>query len=105
MNKMAAVLTEVSKAMSIMSSHGYLSVKELIASPMWKYAHDCPEQKHLMAPPTVTMRGADNYQEHFNISGTINYSSVACSVNDLRKLESTILLARHTDCLHALKPL
>ena len=69
MTKMAAVLSKVSKVMSTMSTHGYLSVKELIASPMWKYAHDCPEQKHPKAPPTVTMGGADNYQEHFNMSG------------------------------------
>jgi hypothetical protein len=71
MAKMAAVLSEVSKEMGQISLDGYLSVKELLAVPMWKYSHTCPEQKHPKAPPTVALRGAGNYQEDFNISGKI----------------------------------
>lgn len=69
MTKVAAVLSNVSQAMNKMSSPSYLSVKELLVSPMWKYIHDCPEQKHSKSPPTVALEGANNYHEQFNIAG------------------------------------
>ena len=70
MTKMAAVLSEVSSAMNRMSSSQYLSVKELLSSSMWKYAHQCPQQKHVETPPPVVLSGDSDYKEHFNIAGT-----------------------------------
>lgn len=71
MTKLAAVMTGLSHAMNKMSSAGYLSVKELLTSPMWKYAHTCPVQKHPKAPPTLVLEGDENYHEHFNIAGNL----------------------------------
>ena len=70
MTKMAAVLSEVSKAMNRMSSSAYLSVKELLVSAAWKYSHDRSQQKHLREPTPVMLEGEQNYSECFNISGT-----------------------------------
>ena len=69
MTKIAAVLSEVSKAMNRMSSSTYLSVKELLASPAWKYSHDRSQQKHSRAPTPVVLEGEQNYSERFTISG------------------------------------
>ena len=66
---MAAVLQRTSEIMSRMSHSAYLSVKEQLASPMWKYSHQCPDQKHTDSPPPVVLKGRSNYKEHFNISG------------------------------------
>jgi len=78
MKEMAAVLMHVSSAMNQMSSSAYLSVKELLVSPTWKYSHECPEQKHPNAPPAVVLEGENDYRNHFNISGmyTAFYSSL-----------------------------
>ena len=76
MTKMAAVLSEVSSAMNRMSSSQYLSVKELVASTLWKYTHQCPEPKHPRSPPTVALEGEDSYKEQFNIAGMHGVSSM-----------------------------
>ena len=69
MTKMAAVLLETSEIMMRMPHSAYLSAKEQLASPMWKYSHECLEQKHTDSPPQVVLEGDSNYKEHFNISG------------------------------------
>ena len=64
MSEMAAVLHGTSEVMKDMPHPSYLSVKELIVDPSWKYLHECPNRKHLQSPSPVILRG-----QKFDISG------------------------------------
>lgn len=53
MSKMAAALQHMSETMKIMPHSSYLSVKELVASPSWKYIHNCPDRKNTHMPTKI----------------------------------------------------
>ena len=67
---MATVLLHTSEAMKDMSHASYLSVKELLISPAWKYSHMYPDRKHVHSPPDIVIKGKD-IEERFNISGDL----------------------------------
>ena len=68
MREMAAVLRDTARIMRDMPHPSYLSVKELIVNPSWKYLHECPGRKHQQAPSLVILKDYPNHEE-FNISG------------------------------------
>ena len=70
MTKMAAVLMHTSEVMNTQLSHSsYLAVKELMASPTWRYLHKQSERKHTTDPPKIIMTEWHDYKEHFEIAG------------------------------------
>ena len=67
--KISAIVLRMSQTMKDMPHPFYLSVKELLVSPTWKYLHSCPDRSHTHEPPKVIVNGENEYTEHFNISG------------------------------------
>ena len=72
MSKMASVLLQMADVMNGMERPVYRAVKELVASPTWKYSHQHQERMHTDQPPQIIMRGDDDYKEHFEIAGSYN---------------------------------
>ncbi len=72
MRKMAAVLLRTADVMKSLLRPSYLSVKELMASPTWRYSHHYTERNHPDQPPKIIMTGDDDYKEHFEIAGACN---------------------------------
>ena len=66
MNKMAAIILQMSEIMKDMPHSSYLSVKELLASSSWKYLHDCPDRKYTQEPIKIVMEG----DQDFIVAGT-----------------------------------
>ncbi len=66
---MATVLLRTADGMNGMERPAYLAVKELMASPSWRYSHRYPEMNHPYLPPKISMTGDDDYREHFEIAG------------------------------------
>ena len=66
MTNMAAVLSEVCKGMGGMTNSKYLSLKEHLISPTWKYLHIGSQQDHNQ--PVISAGDG----ELLNISGTCN---------------------------------
>ena len=69
MKKMAGVIMYMADTMRRIPHSSYLSVKELLSSPSWKYMHECPERKHTQEPPRIVMDRKFDYKEHFHIAG------------------------------------
>ena len=67
---MAEVLTRTSEVMPKISdpSSSYLSIKELLISPSWKYCHKCPSRKHCDSLTDIVIY-SENKPKSFNISG------------------------------------
>ena len=71
MSKMAAVLHHTSEVMtSQLPPSSYLAIKELLASPTWRYSHHCDQRMHTADVPQTVITGSDIGRECFEIAGT-----------------------------------
>ena len=92
MIKMAEILLRTSEVMNSQQFHHstYLAVKELLATPTWKYSHSCSQIQHTADIPQVEMTGDGNYK----IPGTyVCISSGAMFIESAKCLLHTLDLA------------
>ena len=83
--------------MKDMSHASYLSVKELLISPSWKYSHKCPYRKYTDAMPVINVDSTkieiSSDRKHTNAQPVINIELDISGVEPDRKHAGAPLLA------------